>query len=265
MEKIIETYNEQTLNFIGKRTTDGKCSFCGKELASGEYCDCKEAKKKNRFFKKWADLVRNVNDYILTNNTLEEAQKYVGSFFRTPEKFDGMSFEDYEIESDSEKKGFEITVEYYNKAVQNYLTGMNLLFLGKYGTGKTMLMSILCNELSNNYLFSCKYANAVNLWQQITDSFKNNDKSVKDVVSPYKKAQFLFLDDIDKVKPNDYAREIFYDIVNHRTEKELPTVISANHSLEDLDEKYYGEAIVSRLVQNSKIINFTHKNRRFQG
>lgn len=265
MEKIIETYNEQTLNFIGKRTTDGKCSFCGKELASGEYCDCKEAKKKNRFFKKGADLVRNVNDYILTNNTLEEAQKYVGSFFRTPEKFDGMSFEDYEIESDSEKKGFETTVEYYKKAVQNYLTGMNLLFLGKYGTGKTMLMSILCNELANKYLFSCKYVNAVNLWQQITDSFKNNDKSVKDVVSPYKKAQFLFLDDIDKVKPSDYVREIFYDVVNHRTEKELPTVISANHSLEDLDEKYYGEAIVSRLVQDAKIINFTHKNRRFQG
>lgn len=265
MEKIIETYNEQTLNFIGKRTTDGKCSFCGKELASGEYCDCKEAKKKNRFFKKGADLVRNVNDYILTNNTLEEAQKYVGSFFRTPEKFDGMSFEDYEIESDSEKKGFETTVEYYKKAVQNYLTGMNLLFLGKYGTGKTMLMSILCNELANKYLFSCKYVNAVNLWQQITDSFKNNDKSVKDVVSHYKKAQFLFLDDIDKVKPSDYVREIFYDVVNHRTEKELPTVISANHSLEDLDEKYYGEAIVSRLVQDAKIINFTHKNRRFQG
>lgn len=265
METIIKIYNEQSLDFIGKRIIDGKCAFCKKELKSGEYCDCKEAKKKNRFFKKSSKLVAEINDYIVLNNTLETARKHVKALFTTPEKFEGMEFSDYEIECESEKKGFEITEEYYKEAVKNYLSGMNLLFLGKFGTGKTMLMSILCNALANDYLFTCKYVNAVKLWQQITDSFKNNEKSIKDVVLPYKQAKFLFLDDIDKVKPNDYVREIFYDVVNHRTEFELPTIISANHSLEDLDEKFYGEAIISRLVQISKIINFTHKNRRFEG
>lgn len=264
MEKVIEKIKNEIVEILGKRIQDGKCSFCGSELNPNEWCECKEAKKKNPVYKKAYSKIGKLNDLISVSSSFKEAQRFYLNKFKTPELFEGMGFDDYLIECESEQKGFNTVFEYYNQAVKSYLTGMNLILLGKYGTGKTMLMSILCNALASEFLFSCKYANAVTLWQKITDSFKSNEKSVKDIVQPYEETEFLFLDDIDKVKPSDYVREIFYGLVNTRTEKRLPTIISANHSLEELDEMYYGEAIVSRLIANSKIVNFTHQNRRFR-
>lgn len=269
LEQIIEKIKKETFEALGRRVQDGKCLFCGKSLNGNDWCDCKEAKKKNRFYKRAFNKIDNLAQKINVSLSLDEVKKDYFSYFSTPDIFEGMTFEDYEIsgsdkERESQQKGL-TTVQLYNKsAVYNFLTGMNLILLGNFGTGKSMLMSILCNALADEYLFQCRYVNAVKFYQKITDSFKNNAKSVKDVITPYKQAEFLFLDDIDKVKPSDYVREIFYDLVNYRTENELPTIISANHSLEELDEKYYGEAIVSRLIQKSKIINFTHKNRRFE-
>jgi len=33
-----------------------------------------------------------------------------------------------------------------------------------------------------------------------------------------------------------------------------------NHNLEELDEKYFGEAVVSRLAAQAVIVNYTHEN-----
>lgn len=267
MEKIIEKIKNETFTFLGRRVQDGKCYFCGKALNQNDWCDCKEAKKKNRFYKRAFSKIDDLSQKIDISLTLDDVKKDYFTYFSTPKNFEGMTFDDYEIDagpdSESQKRGLATVQSYYEAAVYNYLTGMNLILLGNFGTGKSMLMSILCNALADE-LFKCRYVNAVKFYQKITDTFGKNDKSVKDVITPYKQTEFLFLDDIDKVKPSDYVREIFYDLVNYRTENELPTIISANHSLEELDEKYYGEAIISRLIQKSKIVNFTHKNRRFE-
>lgn len=264
MEKIIETYKKQIFEYIGNRTKNGKCVFCGKELKTNEFCNCKKAVQKNRFFKKGYNKINELQNLTLNFSDMNEIRQYMASRYTTPNKFEGMDFDSYIIESESEKKGFNAVFEYYNQAVKNYIVGMNLILLGKYGTGKTMLMSILCESLAWEYLFSCKFVNAVDFIQKIVSTFGTSDKTVEGVIDNYKMAQFLFLDDIDKVKPSDYVREIFYAVVNYRTEHELPTIISANHSFEELDEKFYGEAIVSRLIQDAKIVNFTHQNRRFQ-
>jgi len=264
MEKIIETYEKQIFEKYKKRVIDGNCAFCGRALKNGEYCECKEAKKINRHYKRFNFKINQIRNLFIALENLKDVQKSVISYFTTPPKFEGMEFKDYEIGCESEQKGFNTTFEYYKSAVTNFISGMNLIFLGKFGTGKTMLMSILCNSLANDYLFGCKFVNAVDLMQKITDTFGKTDKTTKGVLDEYKRAEFLFLDDIDKDKPNDYVREIFYGLVNYRTEHELPTIISANYLLKDLSEKYYGEAIVSRLVENAKVINFTHSNRRLK-
>ena len=73
----------------------------------------------------------------------------------------------------------------------------------------------------------------------------------------------MFIDDIDKLNPTDYARELMYSIVNIRYEKELPIVISSNSSIETLDKKYFGEAVVSRLLEKSTYIQFDLEDMRF--
>lgn len=266
MDKIIDTYKKQLFeNFKTRIDNDGKCAFCGKDL-NGQYCDCPEAESINRFYKKANKKTATIIEY---GETLENIQKsYILPYVKTPKKFEGMVFSNYKIENESQKRALNGVLEYYKNGVKNYLTGMNLFLFGNYGTGKTMLMSILCRALAKDYLFACRFVNVVDFMNEIKDTFNSsNSRTTSQTLDNYKKSEFLFLDDIDKIKPTDYSKEVIYSLVNYRTEYELPTIISANHSPEDLDSKYFNEAIVSRLadINNSKIIQFSHNNRRLGG
>ena len=125
-------------------------------------------------------------------------------------------------------------------------------------------MSILTHCLTLNYGFNVRYINSVDLINEIKDSFNTSTKiTTKEVLERYCKSDFMFIDDIDKLNPTDYARELVYSIVNIRYEKELPIVISFNSSIEELDEKYFGEAVVSRLLEKSTYIQFDLEDMRF--
>ena len=265
MERLREEFINEAIKIIGKRKDSGKCYYCGKQLSDNEYCDCSEAKKFNRYFKKVQKKIAIYNDYISLNINSKDAYSDIKRTYKTPALFDGFNFDDYIVESDSEKNGKAAAEKYFKNAISNFLFGKNLVLIGGFGTGKTMLESILCNNLAERWLFSCQFINAVDLKGEITKCFNTKTtKTVDEVVNRYKKADFLFLDDIDKLTPTEYVREFVYSLVNYRVENQLPIITSANHTLEELDSKFYGEAIVSRLINNSPVISFTHKNRRFQ-
>lgn len=178
-----------------------------------------------------------------------------------------MTFEDYRIQnpaSDKKQKVLNAVKDYYNDICFNYLRGNNLLLLGNWGTGKTMLSSILANKCAD-LCFGVKFINVVDMFEEIKDTFNNTGKiKTKYYINNHKKGEILFLDDIDKKQqPTDYIKEIFYSIINYRVENELPTVISANSNLAELD-KIYGEAIVSRLAENARVVLFTHNNERLK-
>lgn len=265
MINVIEKYKKQIISSFGERIIDGKCVYCGNELKDGEYCTCPDAALVNRFYKKASRKIMLLREWSVVNEPLESVRKnFFLSQVHTPKKFEGMNFGNYRTENESQKEILKSVVEYHSQAVTNYLKGTNLFLFGNYGTGKTMLMSILCRSLAWDYLFRCSFVNIVDFMNDIKDTFNSNDKTVKQVLEIYRKSEFLFLDDIDKIKPTEYSKEVIYSLVNYRTEHELPTVVSANNSPEDLDEKYFGEAIISRLadIDNSKIIQFSHGNKR---
>ena len=268
MKKIAENIKKQVFDNFGKRIIDGKCAFCGKEL-NGSYCDCSESLLVNRYYKRAWKKIEELEGYEVINEDYESAlKKFVLPSIKTPRKFQGMTFKHYHTENESQKRALDGVLEYRKNAVMNYLTGTNLILFGNYGTGKTMLMSILCDSLAKDYLFKGLFVNLVDFINEVKDTFNNsNNKTAKKTLENYRTAEFLFLDDIDKAKPSDYARELFYSLINYRTENELPTIVSSNHSPEELDSSYYDEAIVSRLadISNSRIIKFSHQNKRLGG
>ena len=146
-----------------------------------------------------------------------------------PAKYQGLEFEDYISKSPKQDEIFNTVKKYYDDCFKNFLIGKNLILTGNFGTTKTLLMSILTHCLTLNYGFNVRYINSVDLINEIKDSFNTSTKiTTKEVLERYCKSDFMFIDDIDKLNPTDYARELVYSIVNIRYEKELPIPLLCN-------------------------------------
>lgn len=241
VESLIDEIKQTTIQEFGKESTA----------------------KTKRYFNKANKRIAKIQNGSICYENFEQFIKGCKTF-KTPALFDGMEFSDYTVENDSQKNAVKGVIDYLSKCEINFLTGVNLILLGNFGTGKTMLMSILCNKLGDR-AFGCKFFSAVDMICRIKDSFAASSKmSTTEVLETYKQADFLFIDDIDKIKPTEYVQELMYSLVNDRIENERPIIISANHTLEELDEQFFGEATVSRLAAKgkSKTIKFTHNNKR---
>jgi len=80
------------------------------------------------------------------------------------------------------------------------------------------------------------------------------------------------LDDIDKRAPTEWALGKFYELIDYRCLRLLPTILTANRNLEELSSFWsrneqtqdLAGAIVSRMVgQLSEVIEFSGRDYRF--
>lgn len=263
LNKIALTLKSIIVSSYGKRLVDGKCNFCQKEIEKG-YCTCAESELINRYTRKAHNFIDSIS--YLVELYGEDSVNIRRNSVSTPLNFTGMQFKDYKVENQSQKNALRQIKIYNDGALANLLFGKNLFLIGNYGTGKTMLMSILAKNIAGETLANVLFVNAVDLMNEIKNAFNPSVKQTAlDVADKYKKAHFLFFDDIDKINPTEYVKELLYSVVNYRTEHELPTITSANHNLEEL-EGLFGEATVSRLANKDKtyVVQFKHKNWRVE-
>lgn len=264
LKEVRQALVKELKNIYGTRLNENKCAFCGTELDAKEYCFCPGATKINPFYKR----VKKFTDNLYLWESDAACEKYtlkcLFSGSGVPIKYRGGKFEDYIEHDATDSRVKKIVVSYFNDTIKNYLTGKNLLLIGNSGTGKTMLMSILTENIIRNYFFDARYANCVELINEIQDTYSNTTrKTTLSVLNKYRDADFLFIDDLDKINATNDSKKLIYSIINDRYERVLPTVISANSPIEVLDEQYFDEPTVSRFLEKSVEVKFTQKNRRF--
>ena len=262
INKTFKTFKDLIVLKFGERVIDGKCKFCNREIGK-EFCSCVDAEQINKYCRKAQKFIDNIFFAVGVN---DDAINNARISVETPPLFNGMQFDDYKVNNPSQKNALLQVMNYADRALANYLFGKNLFLIGSYGTGKTMLMTILAKSIAGKTLASVLFVNAVDLMNEIKNAFNSEVKETPfGIADKYKKTHFLFLDDIDKINPTEYAKELLYSVVNYRTEHELPTITSANHNLEEL-EGLFGEAIISRLANKEKtyIVQFNHKNWRIE-
>ncbi len=245
---------------IGPRLKDRKCVYCGEYIPPGEYCHCHQAEKINPQYVKLKELIDKNSSVLdikeLTSLKIKEAQ--------FPTKFAGMDFTDYITETAEQKNNLQLTISYAKNALKHYFNGTNLIFVGNFGNGKSMLMSIAGEDIIRNFGIQIKYVNVYDLSEKIKKTFSEKNESSAKITDEYKKAQILILDDVDKVQPTPWICDLMYGIANYRADNKLPTWINANHSLEDLSNKFFGEATISRFYDNSIKAKFTGVNWRLK-
>ena len=119
----------------------------------------------------------------------------------------------------------------------NSFADKGLFISGPPGVGKTLLLSIIANELLRNAHQVIFYTVPV-LLRSIKATFEpNSDVSTDQICRSVSEAPVLFLDDFGSERMSEWVAEQLFNIVNFRYEAMLPTFFSSNFDLQELKSK----------------------------
>lgn len=170
-------------------------------------------------------------------------------------RFSGRTFDNYAIEKQPEAYSNCLC---YAKNLNKMSDGYNSLILyGDYGTGKTHLAAAIVNYAIENYGTLCLF----DTWAGHLESIKASWSGDRDSLNRIKNVELLVIDDYGKDKPSDWNNEMLFEVVNHRYESNLPTIVTTNMTKEGFAHRV-GEAVYSRLCETFVGCEFTGEDMR---
>lgn len=112
-----------------------------------------------------------------------------------------------------------------------------LVLLGPSGCGKTHLAAAIANErlrLGQPALFAV----VPDLLDHLRATFSpSSEVSYDELFEKVKKTPLLILDDLGTQSSTPWAKEKLFQILNHRYNSQLPTVVTTNVPLEEMEER----------------------------
>jgi DNA replication protein DnaC len=112
-----------------------------------------------------------------------------------------------------------------------------LILIGGYGCGKTHLSAAIANErIAHNH--PALFVNVPDLLDHLRATYSpTSEVSYDQRFDTVRSSPLLILDDLGTENATPWASEKLYQILNHRYNSQLPTVITTNHQLEDIDQR----------------------------
>ncbi|MCH8963931.1 MAG: ATP-binding protein [Planctomycetes bacterium] len=148
----------------------------------------------------------------------------------------------------------EETVEEFRKFIAQYISEIpttGLTLIGNYGTGKTHLSIAIVKEFIMKHHLYTRVRSFPLLLQELRESY--DGQGITRAMKMYTTIPLLLIDEIGKEKISDWVSEIMFLLIDGRIKNKVPTIITSNYSLEEVEETY-GGAITSRLLQGSAVI-----------
>lgn len=182
-------------------------------------------------------------------------------------RFDKFRFDYYSSESDDQSHR-ESAIRAFD-ASKNFVAeclkvphGLGIFFTGPVGSGKTYLAASIANELIEARL-QVLFIVVPDLLDELRATYKS-DANELDLLDAARTIPILILDDLGAHNYTEWTRNRIYSIINYRLNEHLPTVITTNLSLDEM-EHYIGIRTTSRIIQASRIFRLTvHKDIRHQ-
>lgn len=129
------------------------------------------------------------------------------------------------------RRAFEMAFEFANQP-QGWL-----VLIGGYGCGKTHLAAAIANERIARHQ-PALFVNVPDLLDHLRATYKPTSPVTYDErFELVRTAPLLIMDDLGTENTTPWAGEKLYQILNYRYNAQLPTVITTNHRLEELDPR----------------------------
>lgn len=133
------------------------------------------------------------------------------------------------------------------KYAANFTTASpNVMFMGGTGLGKTHLSLAIANVVINRG-YSVVYGTAQNILSDLQKENFGRDDDIRYYEKAVLGCDLLILDDLGTEFKSAYTVACLYNIINSRLSAKLPTIISTNFTVEELEEKY-DQRITSRIT-----------------
>lgn len=131
---------------------------------------------------------------------------------------------------------------------------LGILFTGPVGSGKTFLAASIANELMEAQL-QVLFLVVPDLLDELRATYKSEVNEM-DLLDTARTIPFLILDDLGAHNYTDWTRNRIYSIINYRMNELLPTIITSNLSLDEMED-YIGVRTTSRIIQSTRIFRLT--------
>lgn len=105
-----------------------------------------------------------------------------------------------------------------------------LLFIGSVGVGKTHLAVAILRSLVEDCGVHGVFCDFSDLLERIQATFsKANTDSAEDVLSPYRDAELLVLDELGARRPTPWVQDVLYGLINTRYNRQRITIVTSNY------------------------------------
>lgn len=138
------------------------------------------------------------------------------------------------------------------------LSSPNLLLAGKTGLGKTHLsLAIASTAIRKGY--NVHYDSIQNLMNKLEREHFGRSTSEDSVRDEILECELLIIDDMGVEFITQYTLAEIHNIINTRILNGLPTIISTNLEMKDI-EQTYSQRIASRIIGNYRFLRFCGKD-----
>ena len=136
----------------------------------------------------------------------------------------------------------------------HYAESLNgwLLLQGGYGTGKTHLAAAVAN-FAVGMGVPTLFLTVPDLLDSLRFSYAGDDNSFEERFNDIRNARLLVLDDFGTQNATGWAQEKLFQIVNYRYINRLPTVVTTNLALDEIEPRIRSRLSDPDLVTQSRI------------
>lgn len=177
---------------------------------------------------------------------------------RIPKRFAGKRFDNFEVKR--QERAWQVAKRYAEQ--YKTLKGKpqnGLCFVGPPGTGKSHLAYAILNELLPQQVVAVS-GTVPDLLDSLRPKGGGGNAEAEERLELLKTAELVVLDDLGAERDSPWATERIYLIINARYAEQLPTIITSNLLLEELETGADGEVklawerIVSRIWEMCYVV-----------